>query len=174
MIHFARSTNKIHSICCFLSLATGIWQAVTFSKWQLFAARFCAGFAVGAKSSTTPTYAAECAPPRIRGALGTQWQMWTAFGIMLGFVASVAFYSLDSLPGLNWRLMLASTGIPPIFVCIMTYFAPESPRWYMDRGKYRRAFESLVTLRHTRLQAARDLYDIHIRLMLEHEVKPRP
>jgi hypothetical protein len=40
-------------ICCFLSVATGIWQAVTFSKWQLFAARFCAGFAVGAKSSTT-------------------------------------------------------------------------------------------------------------------------
>jgi len=160
-------------ICCFLSLATGIWQAVTFSKWQLFAARFCAGFAVGAKSSTTPTYAAECAPPRIRGALGTQWQMWTAFGIMLGFVASVAFYSLDSLPGLNWRLMLASTGIPPIFVCIMTYFAPESPRWYMDKGKYRNAYKSLITLRHTRLQAARDLYDIHIRLMLEYEVKPK-
>lgn len=44
-------------ICCFLSVATGIWQAVTFSKWQLFAARFCAGFAVGAKSSTTPVSA---------------------------------------------------------------------------------------------------------------------
>jgi hypothetical protein len=92
---------------------------------------------------------------------------------MLGFVASVAFYSLDSLPGLNWRLMLASTSIPPIFVCIMTYFAPESPRWYMDKGKYRNAYQSLIKLRQTRLQAARDLYDIHIRLMLEHEVKPK-
>ncbi|KAG8630400.1 hypothetical protein KVT40_002019 [Elsinoe batatas] len=159
-------------ISCFISVASGIWQAATFSTWQLFAARFVAGFAVGAKSSTTPAYAAECAPPRIRGALGTQWQMWTAFGIMLGFVASLALLNASGLPGLNWRLMLASTSIPPIFVCIMTYFAPESPRWLISKGRYAQAYKSLVALRNTRLQAARDLYDIHIRLELEREVRP--
>ena len=162
-------------ICCFISVASGIWQAVTFDKWQLFAARFFSGFAIGSKSSTTPAYAAECSPPKIRGALGTQWQMWTAFGIMLGFVASVAFYPIragETLPGLSWRLMLASTSIPPIIVCIMTYFAPESPRWLMSKGRYQEAFESLITLRKTRLMAARDLYDIHVRLELEKEIKP--
>ena len=72
------------------------------------------GFAIGAKSSTTPAFAAECAPPKIRGALGSQWQMWTAFGIMLGFVASVAFFNVEAsgYPGLNWRLMLGSTAFP--------------------------------------------------------------
>lgn len=133
------------------------------------------GLAIGAKSSTTPAYAAECAPPRIRGALGTQWQMWTAFGIMIGFLASVAFYGVNkpSLPGLNWRLMLASTAIPPIFVCAMTYYAPESPRWLMSKGRYREAFHSLTRLRKTRLMAARDFYDIHVRIMLEKESKPK-
>jgi hypothetical protein len=40
-------------------------------------------------------------------------QMWTAFGIMLGFVADLAFYHVPNKPhitGLNWRLMLASVG----------------------------------------------------------------
>lgn len=39
------------------------------------------------------------------------WQMWTAFGIMLGYVADLAFYKVPDRPhikGLNWRLMLAS------------------------------------------------------------------
>jgi hypothetical protein len=43
----------------------------------------------------------------------------------------------------------------------------------MSKRRYRNAYQSLITLRQTRLQAARDLYDIHIRLMLEHEVKPK-
>ncbi|KAI5211570.1 hypothetical protein AUEXF2481DRAFT_5251 [Aureobasidium subglaciale EXF-2481] len=162
-------------ISCFVSVASGAWQGATFGTWQLFASRFVGGFAIGAKSSTTPAYAAECSPPRIRGALGSQWQMWTAFGIMLGFVASVAFYgvSAEGYSGLNWRLMLASTSVPPIIVCCMTFFAPESPRWLMSQGRYRQAFSSLCRLRHCRLHAARDLYDIHIRLMLENELKPK-
>jgi hypothetical protein len=39
------------------------------------------------------------------------WQMWTAFGIMLGYVADLAFFKVPNKPhitGLNWRLMLAS------------------------------------------------------------------
>lgn len=37
--------------------------------------------------------------------------MWTAFGIMLGYVMDVSFYHVPDKPhitGLNWRLMLAS------------------------------------------------------------------
>jgi hypothetical protein len=44
------------------------------------------------------------------------WQMWTAFGIMLGYVADLAFYKVPDKPhitGLNWRLMLAS-----VMICI--------------------------------------------------------
>lgn len=40
--------------------------------------------------------------------------MWTAFGIMFGYVCDLAFYSVKDRPhitGLNWRLMLASVSI---------------------------------------------------------------
>lgn len=58
----------------------------------MFIARFFLGFGIGPKSATTPIFAAECSPPKLRGALTMQWQMWTAFGIMVGYVADLAFY----------------------------------------------------------------------------------
>lgn len=75
-------------------------------------------------------YAAESAPKTIRGALTMMWQMWTAFGIMLGFVVSVAFENVDFLGRYSqWRWMLASTSIPPFVVMVQVYLCPESPRW---------------------------------------------
>ena len=100
--------------------------------WNLLIARFVLGFAVGAKSSTTPVYSAESTPKTIRGALTMQWQMWTAFGIMLGFVVSVAFQNI-AIPASaaypNWRWMLASTAVPPLIVMAQVYLCPESRRW---------------------------------------------
>ncbi len=71
-------------ITCFIAFATCIWSAFTNVWWHLFIARFFLGFGIGPKSSTVPVYAAECTPPAIRGGLVMQWQLWTAFGIMMG------------------------------------------------------------------------------------------
>jgi len=146
-------------ISCIISFITGIWMAAADSWYNLLIARFFLGFAVGAKSSTTPVYAAESAPKNIRGALTMMWQMWTAFGIMLGFIVSVAFQNVTFLGRLSpWRWMLGSTSIPPFIVCIQVYFCPESPRWYMEKGRFEKAFESLCRLRKHKIQAARDMY----------------
>jgi sugar porter (SP) family MFS transporter len=132
-------------------------------------ARFMLGFAVGAKSSTTPVYAAESAPKTIRGALTMMWQMWTAFGIMLGFIVSVAFQNVTIIGGPTspWRWMLASTSIPPMIVCVQVYFCPESPRWYMEKGKFDKAFQALCRLRKHKIQAARDMYYAYKLLEIE-------
>ncbi|CAE6475084.1 unnamed protein product [Rhizoctonia solani] len=158
-----------------LSWLTCFWQGVTNSWPHLFAARFVLGLGVGPKSSTVPVYAAECAPAPIRGALVMMWQMWTAFGIMLGFVADLAFYHVKDTPnitGLNWRLMLGSAGVPALAIMAQVYFCPESPRWLMGKGRYPQAFESLCRLRKTKIMAARDLYYIHTLLVAEQQVKP--
>nr|POF15347.1 d-xylose-proton symporter [Quercus suber] len=146
-------------ISCFISFATGFWMAAADTWWNLLLARFVLGFAVGAKSSTTPVYAAESAPKTIRGALTMMWQMWTAFGIMLGFIVSVAFQDVTFLGEYSpWRWMLASTAIPPFFVMIQVYLCPESPRWYMEKGRFAEAFSALKRLRKHEIQAARDMY----------------
>lgn len=156
-------------ISCIISFITGIWMAACESWQNLLVARFMLGFAVGAKSSTTPVYAAESAPKTIRGALTMMWQVFTAFGIMLGFIVSVAFQNVTIIGGPTspWRWMLASTSIPPMFVCIQVYFCPESPRWYMEKGKFDKAFKSLCRLRRIRVQAARDMYYAYKLLEIE-------
>jgi len=148
-------------ISCFISFAASFWMALAHTWWNLLLARFFLGFAVGAKSSTTPVYAAESTPKTIRGALTMQWQTWTAFGIMLGFVVSVAFQDITvpSWAGYpQWRWMVASTAIPPMFVCAQVYLCPESPRWYMEKNRYMDAFGSMEALRFSKVQAARDMY----------------
>ncbi|KAF7560368.1 hypothetical protein G7046_g3784 [Stylonectria norvegica] len=147
------------AISCFIAFTANIWQACSPSWISLIIARFVLGLAVGAKSSTTPIYAAECAPSNIRGALTMMWQMWTAFGIMIGFASSLAFQNTDFLgPNSQWRWMIGSTAIPPLIVGSFVYLLPESPRWYMDKGKFDKAFQSLRRLRKSEVQAARDMY----------------
>jgi dolichyl-phosphate-mannose--protein O-mannosyl transferase len=59
------------------------------------------------------------------------WQMWTAFGIMLGYVSDLAFYKVSHtrhITGLNWRLMLAS-----VMICIFFTYTPSlksQKGWY--------------------------------------------
>ncbi|GAA5951467.1 hypothetical protein JCM3765_005943 [Sporobolomyces pararoseus] len=153
-----------------LSALTCIWMGVTNSWQHLFAARFVLGLGIGPKSATVPVYGAETAPPLIRGALVMQWQVWTAFGIMLGTVSSLAFYYVpdsSGIVGLNWRIMLGSACFPAFFVMAQVYFCPESPRWLIGRGRYVDAYKALCRLRHTKLQAARDLFMINA--LLEEE-----
>ncbi|CRK31863.1 hypothetical protein BN1708_018850, partial [Verticillium longisporum] len=69
-------------LSCLISAAACMGQALTNDWKTMFAVRLVLGLGIGPKSATTPMYAAECAPPRLRGALTMQWQMWTAFGIM--------------------------------------------------------------------------------------------
>ncbi|POW11564.1 hypothetical protein PSHT_08435 [Puccinia striiformis] len=152
---------------CFIAGVASIWEAFTYSWPQLFVARLFLGLGIGPKSATAPIYTAECAPAPIRGALVMQWQMWTAFGIALGDVVSVIFVDVE--PDLAWRLMLGSTVVAPIFVCAMIYFAPESPRWYMSKGRVADAFASMRKLRFCDLQASRDLF--YIAKLLEIENK---
>lgn len=66
---------------------------------------------------------------------------------------------------------VADISVSPMFVCVQVYFCPESPRWYMIRGRYLRAYEALSKFRASPLQAARDLYYIHSALKVEDKLR---
>lgn len=165
--------GTIFITCTFSALAC-FWQAFTNAWWSMFVARFALGFGIGPKSATVPIYAAECSPPEIRGALVMQWQMWTAFGIMVGYASDLAFFKVQNTPnitGLNWRLMMGSAMLPAVIVVLFVFMVPESPRWYMQKGRHHAAYQSLCRLRYLKIQAARDQFYMNKGLEAEGSIR---
>lgn len=191
-------------ISCLFSAVFAIVQSFADSWETLFVCRFFLGFGIGPKSATIPIYAAEAAPANVRGGLVMLWQVFTALGIMCGYISGVAFRSvltdaskcqyglpdIDMLGigcSLKWRLMLGSPVVAPIVLMMYIFTQPESPRWLVGRGhilrikpdpdrhadkaksNYRDAFEGLIKLRHTKLQAARDMFLIYWQLLRQAE-----
>ncbi|KAM7186360.1 putative metabolite transport protein YfiG [Naviculisporaceae sp. PSN 640] len=155
----------------FFSAHFCLWPVIgsAFSQtWeQLLVNRLLMGIGMGAKASSVPIFAAENSPAAIRGALVMSWQLWTAFGILAGTVANVAVAKTGDI---SWRLQLGSAFIPAVPLLILIYFCPESPRWYMKKGRYQEAYKSLLKLRNHPIQAARDLYYIHSQLEIERAI----
>jgi len=164
--------KKVIFWSCFVSAITCFWQGFVNDKWyHLFIARACLGaFGLGPKSATVPVYSSEAAPAPIRGALTMLWQFFTAAGIALGYVFSLAFFHVPSngiSGGLNWRLMLGSAMLPATIACFQIPFIPESPRWLMGKGRYLDAFNSLKSIRVHEISAARDLFYQYVLLQEE-------
>lgn len=109
----------------------------------------------------------ENAPTNIRGGLVMSWQLWTAFGILLGTCANLAVANTGDIA---WRLQLGSAFIPAVPLILGIWFCPESPRWLMTKKNHKKAYASLLRLRNTPLQAARDLYQIHAELEMEKQL----
>jgi MFS family permease len=134
-------------------------------KWgQLVAARVLLGIGMGLKEVTVPVYSAEAAPTNIRGGLVMSWQVWTAFGIFIGTCANLVFVNTGDIA---WRLQYGSPFLPAVPLLLGIWFCPESPRWLLKKKKVAKAYKSLLRLRNTPLQAARDLYFIHAQLVYE-------
>ncbi|KAK4135632.1 hypothetical protein BT67DRAFT_256629 [Trichocladium antarcticum] len=159
-------------ISCVISALACFWQSFTNTWYHMFIARFILGLGIGPKSATTPIFAAECSPPKLRGALTMQWQVWTAFGIMLGYVADLGFFFVPDHGielGLNWRLMMGSAMIPAVIACCFIYVCPESPRWYLTKDRHQDAFRAMCRLRFEKVQAARDLFYAYTLLRAEQQ-----
>ncbi|THY68115.1 hypothetical protein D6C87_07718 [Aureobasidium pullulans] len=146
------------------SLLAPIGQALAQSWPQILICRILLGIGMGLKEVTVPIFSAENAPASIRGALVMSWQMWVAFGIMLGFSANLA---VSGAGDITWRLQLGSACIPAIPLLIGIYLVPESARWLIKKGRHQAAYKSLPRVRNSPVQAARDLYYIHVQFEAE-------
>lgn len=93
---------------------------------------------------------------------------------MIGYVADLALFNVPdahNITGLNWRLMMGSAMLPAVIVCCFVFLCPESPRWYMSKGRYSAAYRSMCRLRYNKIQAARDIFYMHCLLEQESSMK---
>ena len=96
-------------IAAIFSLLAPIGSACTQHWGELVACRILLGIGMGLKEVTVPVFSAEIAPTVIRGGLVMSWQLWTAFGILLGVSANLAVKDVGRIA---WRLQLGSAFIP--------------------------------------------------------------
>ena len=153
------------------SVLAPISQACAQTWPQIPICRILLGIGMVLEDVTVPVFSAENAPANIRGALVMSWQMWVAFGAMLGFSASLVVFHAGAI---TWRLQLGSALIPAVSLLLGVYFCPESARWLTKKGKHAQAYKLLLKLRNNPLQAAGDLYYIHATLMAEEAHGPSP
>lgn len=111
--------------------------------------RVLCGIGVGIASMLSPLYIAEIAPPGIRGRLVSFNQLSIVLGMLLVYFVNWAIASQGDdawIKSTGWRLMLASEAIPALVFLVLLQLVPDTPRWYVIKGRYDAALGVLTRL----------------------------
>lgn len=111
--------------------------------------RILCGVGVGIASMLSPLYIAEIAPADIRGRLVAFNQLAIVLGMLLVYFVNWAIASGGDdvwIKETGWRLMLASEAAPALLFLILLLFVPDTPRWFVMKGRTREALAVLGRL----------------------------
>lgn len=132
---FGRKKTLMASALLFVVSAFGSALANELSVFIIF--RVLGGFGVGIASMLSPMYISEISPAARRGRLVSFNQLAIVIGILLAFVSNALLVDTGEN---NWRWMLAVMGLPALLFFFFLFFAPESPRWLVQKGRSGQAF----------------------------------
>ena len=93
-------------------------------------ARFALGLAVGSASVITPLYLSEIAPPHIRGRLVSFNSLMIVSGQLLAYLINAVLAQWEA-----WRWMLGLAALPAVALFVGLFFLPDTPRWYISKGR---------------------------------------
>ncbi|MFP5345557.1 MAG: sugar porter family MFS transporter [Actinomycetes bacterium] len=141
---------RIMVIAAVLFAVSAIGAGLAFAVWDLILWRFLAGVGIGVASVIAPAYIAEIAPAHIRGRLGSLQQLAIVLGIFVALLSD-AFLARSAGSAGNqlwlgqeaWRWMFLVGLIPAVIYGVLALTIPESPRYLVGKGEYRRAADVL-------------------------------
>ncbi|GED96237.1 putative sugar-transport integral membrane protein [Gordonia crocea] len=127
--------NRIGRKASMISVAIGyglfaVLSGIAPSFAALAAVRLLLGITVGVSLVVVPVFVAESAPARSRGAMLVAYQMTTIIGIIVGYLVGY-FLAGDA----QWRWMLGLALVPSLLVLLLLIRLPDTPRWYLSRGR---------------------------------------
>ncbi|OIW24783.1 general substrate transporter [Coniochaeta ligniaria NRRL 30616] len=110
----------------------------------LFVSKLLLGFAIGFSTATPPLYVTENSPAALRSTLSSL----TNVVIVLGFfVSSLSAYGSSKISGeWSYRLAFTLTFLIPGLFAIVLPFLPESPVWYIKKGREEDARKAIIRL----------------------------
>nr|SIP56026.1 putative Sugar Porter [Yarrowia yakushimensis] len=130
---------------CAVFAVGAILQTASTGRTLLIVGRVVAGLGVGGVSSIVPLYQSEVAPKWIRGAVVSIYQFAITIGLLLAAIVNNATKNRNNTS--SYRIPL---GIQLLWALILTgglILLPETPRFWIMKGDYNKAAESLRRLR---------------------------
>lgn len=112
--------------------------ATATNVMMVFAGRIFCGICVGVGSLAFPVYLGETVQPEVRGTLGLLPTAFGNTGILLAYF--VGSY-------LSWYDLAFFGAALPVPFFLLMIIAPETPRWYVTKGRVEDATKSLQWLR---------------------------
>jgi len=133
-------------LCALLYAVSGVLSAVPRTFEQFLAARFISGLGIGASSMICPVYIAEIAPEKLRGRLGSLFQLGIVMGIFLTLFVNKLVQGLGDdawNTTTGWRWMLGLEAVPALLFIALLFAVSESPRWLAQKGRQAEARQIL-------------------------------
>ncbi|GLH04113.1 Uncharacterized protein GBIM_09892 [Gryllus bimaculatus] len=117
------------------------WMLLVFADdlWMFILGRFITGMMGGAFSLTSPAYTSEIADDKIRGMLGSFFQLMLVTGILFVYILGAANLDVKSLTGV-------CAAIPLLFGVLFVWM-PDTPIQLLKTGKEGEARKSLQKFR---------------------------
>ncbi|PNP45253.1 hypothetical protein TGAM01_v209122 [Trichoderma gamsii] len=131
-------------------------EAGSINFGMIVAGRVILGLGVGLEGGTVPVYVAETVERRIRGNLVSLYQFNIALGEVLGYAIAAIFLKV---PG-NWRFILGSSLLFSTIMFVGMLFLPESPRWFMHKGRVLDSYKVWKRIRGTESPESREEFYI--------------
>ena len=141
-----RKLTMVISAVLFSTSALGCALCADFSQLVIY--RIMGGVGIGVVSIVSPLYISEVSVAQYRGRLVSLYQLAVTVGFLgaylinyqlLAWAESGTQLSVDWLNKVFitevWRGMLGMETLPAILFFIIIFFIPESPRWFIVRGK---------------------------------------
>src|SRR5690242_20432726 len=122
-----------------------ILQTIATDIPLFVAGRFFAGYGVGMISATIPLYQSETSPKWIRGAIVGCYQFAITIGLLIAAIVDNATKNRNDTG--SYRIPIAVQFAWAIIMFVGCIFIPETPRWYIKKGKPENAAKSLSKLR---------------------------
>ena len=130
---------------CIVFIVGVILQTASAGYKLLVAGRLVAGFGIGFVSAIIILYMSEIAPKKVRGAIVSGYQFCITIGLLLA--SCVDYGTQDYNTTASYRVPIGLQMLWAILLAIGLFFLPESPRYFVKRGKIDRAADVLGRLR---------------------------
>ncbi len=129
--------KKLLLIIALLYTVSAVGSALAHNWIGFLIYRFIGGLGVGASSVIAPMYITEISPARLRGSLGTSFQLNIVGGILLSYFSNYWISQVIEIEA--WRWMLGVESIPAMLFFFLIFTIPESPRWLVLKGRDNKA-----------------------------------